>query len=176
MSQPDDQSVETTTSSGRPWARKLKFLWWITLVVGLVLAAGFWYWRQSSSVVERRVVAEAGFTVYAPRQAPAGYVIESDQTSLKNDILTYKFTSQSDGGDMVVTVQDRPDGFSMSEISKGGSISSTAMDSGTLYDLSTGEAGQYLLDTGVSLVYITSQGKIDKAAVNALANDLRKIN
>lgn len=142
----------------------------------MVSGVGAWYWYNSASVVDREVVEAADFTVYSPRRAPVGYQLQEDKTSLKNGILTYEFAGESSRADIVVTVQDRPEGFSMSEISKGGSISSTAMDSGTLYDLSAGEAAQYLLDTGVSLVYITSPGSINTGTINSLANSLRKIN
>ncbi len=178
MNQPSAQAVESSqpTVTKSSWKRKLKAACWIAIVVLALVGSAVWYWRDSASVVDRKVVSSADFATYAPRQAPSGYQVQDDQTSFENEILTYKFASKTDDPDIVVTVQDRPDGFSMTEISKGGSLSSRAMDSGTLYDLSTGETGQYLLDTGVSLVYITSAGDINASTINLLANSLRKIN
>ena len=177
MIQSDGQSLDKPTVIARSsWKRKLKALVWVIVLVSIVVALGIWYWRDSASVVDRKLVSGADFTAYAPRQAPAGYKIQQDQTSLENGLLTYKFTGSSGESDIIVTVQDRPDGFNMNEISKGGSISSTAMDSGTLYNLSSGETSQFLLDTGVSLVYITSPSNVDTGTVNSLTNSLRKLN
>lgn len=178
MNQASAQVIENSPEVKRQslLKRSLNILGWVILVVLLVSGFGIWYWYNSAAVVDREIASAADFTVYSPRQAPSGYQLEAEQTSLNNDILTYKFTSQSNRTDIVVTVQDRPEGFSMSEISKGGSISSTAMSSGTLYDLSTGDTSKYLLDTGLSLVYITSSGSINTATINSLVNNLRKIN
>lgn len=158
------------------WKRKSKIFVLVFAVTLLLAGFGIYYWRSSVSIIDRKLASQADFTVYAPRQEPKGYKLQQEQTSLENDLLTYKFTGSDEKLDIIVTVQDRPDGFNMNQISEGGSINATAMDSGTLYNLSTGETGQYLLDTGISLVYITSPSGIDTTTINSLANSLRKIN
>lgn len=59
---------------------------------------------------------------------------------------------------------------------EGGSVKSTVLASGTLYDLSAGGASKYLLDMGDSLVFITSARSINTSTINALAIDLQRVN
>lgn len=177
MNQSEARSVEKP-----PIAQRLsgsRYTKWILLVVVAslaIIAIGYWYWESRLSVVGREIASEASFTVYAPKHAPAGYQIERDQVNLGNNILSYEFSSQSADKRITVTVQPRPPGFDVAELTKGGSISSTVTDNGALYDLSVGGVSQYLLDTGDSLVYLTSPGSVDVATINQLANSLQKLN
>lgn len=125
-------------------------------------------------IVERSLASKAGFSIYSPSRSPSGYEL-TRSPSLSGEILTYSFEAAK-GSTIAVTNQPRPAGFDISQMSKGGSISSTATNSGTLYDLSIGQTGQFLLDTGDALIYFTSQSRIDMVTVSSLANDLRKIN
>ncbi len=177
MNQSETQSVEKPPivlrlSSSR-YAKRIVL---IVVISFAIIALGYWYWDSQSSVVGREIASEASFTVYAPKHSPAGYQIERDQVNLGNNILSYEFSSQSADNPITVTVQPRPSGFDVAELTKGGSINSTVTDNGALYDLSVGGVSQYLLDTGDSLVYLTSPGSVDVATINQLANSLQKLN
>lgn len=148
--------------------------WILGLIcLGLVGLAGFRL-VTDRQIVDRSLASEADFSVYSPSQAPEGYEL-TRSPSLSGQILTYSFEAAS-GSTIAVTNQPRPTGFDISQMSKGGSISSIATNSGTLYDLSIGQSGQFLLDTGDALIYFTSPSRIDIVTVSSLANDLQKIN
>lgn len=147
----------------------------LAVVIGLVLlAAAIWYWYDKQPIIDRDTISSADFTVYVPSKAPAGYTLREEQTSLSNGILTYGFQDESSDSDIIVTVQTKPSGFDMSQLSKDGSITSSSTSVGQLYNLSVGNSSQYLLDTGDSLLYITSPNNIDTSTVNSLANSLSK--
>ena len=149
----------------------------ITLAVlaSVILLGGVWYWYDSRVVVDRAVLAEASLKVYSPRQAPDGYRVASDQTSLRQGILSYTFTNDTENSDITVTVQDKPINFDMGQLTHGGTVNSTLTDKGTLYDLSAGGINKYLLDTGTSLIFITTPSDVVRETVDSLVRDLRRV-
>lgn len=146
-------------------------------VIVLLIGAGMVYYQWSvRPVVDRRVIDQAGFVVYAPTTAPRGYSVRNEATAITGDTLTYTFSGTAGDADITVTVQPRPSGFNMKQITEGGSVNSTATPNGTLYDLSAGNTSKYLLDTTDSLVFITSAQTVTAATVNDLAASLRRYN
>ena len=145
--------------------------------IGFVAGVGlFSYFLWSSPVIDRSLVKDAEFSVYAPRKAPDGYVLQEDLTRYSSNTLTYGFLSPEDGGKIVVTVQPLPNGFDMTQMTEGGSIDRTNTPQGTLYNLSAGGASKYLLNTGDSLIFLTSDSSISTASINSLVEDLVKLN
>lgn len=147
----------------------------ISLLVISVALASYYFW-STRPLIERRIIDQADFPVYAPQQAPSGYRLNSDKTQVTDTVLTYVFTDQSNNADITVSVQAKPATFDMSQLTKGGSITSTAVKSGTLYNLSAGGTSQYLLDSGDALIFLTSPANISTEKVNSLANSLAKQN
>lgn len=175
MSQSNSQVVDRPPVLLRPLLNQKSRRITLAVLAGVILlGGGIWYGLDSRSVIDRQLVAEADFTVYAPKQAPVGYTVEGDKTSLSNGVLSYTFADQTDDKDITITVQAKPSGFDMSALSKGGSVNSIATSAGTLYNLSAGGSSQYLLDAGDSLVYITSPSNIDTATASSVANSLNK--
>lgn len=168
----DFKSIKSRFTS-RLWSRK----YWLVLllVVALVLAVACQYF-YNRTIIESSIVEDANFSVYAPTQAPKGYQISGDDTSLEDNLLSYSFKTKDEEKVLTVTVQPKPKYFNMSQISKGGSVSSTVVSSGTLYNLSAGGSTQYLLDAGDSLVYITSLDNISTNSINTFAASLVKVN
>ena len=148
----------------------------IGIVVAIIVAGIAWYWYQRQPIINQRVISAADFSVYVPTKAPAGYSLREEQTSLDNGILTYGFEDSSSDRDITVTVQAKPSGFDMSALSKGGSVNSIATSAGTMYNLSAGGLSQYLIDTGDSLLYITSPDTIGTETATSIANSLTKYN
>ena len=151
-----------------------RLYWLIGLALLILVAAAVVLLLLDRPIVGRSLASEADFSVYSPSRAPEGYEL-TRSPSLSGEILTYSFEAAS-GSTIAVTNQPRPSSFDISQMSKGGSISSIATSSGTLYDLSIGQSGQFLLDTGDALIYFTSPSRIDTVTISSLANDLRKIN
>lgn len=142
----------------------------------LLVAAGVWYWYDSQPIISRSLVSEADFSVYAPKKAPVGYKLQDEQVKLSNGLLNYGFIDEINDKHIAVTVQSKPSGFNIEQMSEGGSISSTATPNGTIYNLSAGGASRYLLDAGGTLIYLTSPESIDTSTINQLASSLIKLN
>ena len=164
----------------RPWLAVSvfglkRFTWLVGLMGAVILGLAVYIYLANSPVIDRSTVEKADFSVYAPKHSPGGYELLSDQTSLNGRILTYSLKAER-GGIVTVTNQPRPNAFDISQMSKGGSISSIATKNGTLYDLSIGQSGQFLLDTGDALIYFTSPSRIDTVTISSIANDLHKLN
>ena len=144
-------------------------------VIVIAIAVGGYIW-WSTPVIDKALVADASFSVYAPRKAPSGYVIQESRTRLSSDTLTYAFRDAQANRDIVVTVQPLPSGFDMTQMTEGGSIDRITTSSGVLYNLSAGGASKYLLSTGDSLIFLTSSTAIDTATISSIADDLVKLN
>lgn len=143
------------------------------VLVGLMVAYYIW---SNKLIVDRSLIMQADFSVYVPNQPPRGYEVRREQTSLGEGILTYGFDSLEANQSVIITVQSRPEGFNISQMIKGGSVNSSTTSNGVLYDLSTGESSQYLLDTNDALVYITSPDKLEASLIGSIANSLKRVN
>lgn len=178
MNQADLEASEKPPIVVRWLATKKSRRIMLAVLAGVILLAGTsWYWYSNQSVVDRQLVSEANFTVYAPKAAPAGYRVDDKRTVLRNGVLSYGFVDESSPAkNITVTVQAKPSGFDMVKMTGGGSVSSRAVDAGTLYDLSAGGSSQFLLDSGEGLIFITSADSIDNSTVNSLANSLVRLN
>ncbi len=170
-------SMRGHRSYRRGWAAYSLRTRLIAAGVVVVAAGGIAYYVWAAQpIVGRRVVSEANFPVYTPRRAPSGYRLVQDETRLGDRTLSYVFVDDKAERTITVTMQPTPSKFEMSQIVEGGSINSTAVASGMLYNLSSGDASKYVLDTGDTLVFLTSPDKIDTATINGLAASLVRQN
>ena len=144
-------------------------------VVTVSVAIGAYLLWPSSSVLDASTVHQAKFPVYAPTSAPKGFSLQKNHTVVTDSTVTYSFVNQ-ENDIITVTVQPRPSSLDMRQMVEGGSVKSTILSSGTLYDLSVGGASKFLLDMGDSLVFITSAQSISTTTINSLASDLRRSN
>lgn len=143
----------------------------------ILLLGGIWYWYNSQSIIDRQIVNQANFTVYAPKSVPSGYSLQDDKTKVSRSMLTYSFASQSVEDDVIiVTVQPKPASFDMQQLVGSGTVNTTSTPLGLMYNLSVSGHSQYLVDTGSSLIFLTSSTEIDAVTVNKLVNDLVKLN
>lgn len=142
----------------------------------MVLSGVMYYWLSRQPLIDEKTVAQADFPVYVPRHEPWGYELQASQTRITKDMLVYVLEGKAAGKNITVSVQPRPAGFNMTQLSEGGSISSAVIQNGTLYNLSTGESSKYLLDSGDALIFMTSPASIDTATVNALAISFSRLN
>ena len=147
----------------------------VAVVIIAVSVVGFLF-ITNRPLLEPSLISQADFAVYTPNHAPKGYEIIDSQTSLSRGILSYSFVSQTDQNKITITVQQRPGQFDSTQFTKGGSVSSVAVDNGTLYDLSIANASQYLLDTGDALVYLTASNRVDQPVMQNLATSLTRRN
>jgi hypothetical protein len=127
-----------------------------------------------TSIIDRTIVEQASFPVYTPTTIPSGFVLDATRTQLSNGALTYSFIQKATNKEIVVTVQPVPANFDMKKLIGNGTVTTTATNNGTLYDLSSGGKSQFLLNTGDALIFFTSDGSIDTATVNTLASDLKR--
>lgn len=156
-----------STVFGRTWFK-------YALVAVLVVVGVSIYMTSRSQLLDHKLIKEASFPVYTPKQAPSGYSIDQDKTKLTDKALNYTFASDMDKPNIVVTVQPQPEGFDMTKLVGSGTVNSSTTPNGTLYDLSTSGGSQYLLSAGDALVFFTSPGDIDKSTINFLAQSLSK--
>lgn len=150
----------------------------IGVTTGVVVVAaiiGYNVWANHS-VVERRLIREAGFPVYAPRSAPKGFTIDTGRTQLNGEVLSYVLINQATNKQITVTVQPKPSNFDMSQMTKGGSVESVTVQLGILYNLSAGGSTRFLLNTGDTLIFMTSPESVDTETVTNLANSLTRFN
>lgn len=158
----------------RSFSRRAR--WWLAVsaVAVVLVVIGAIYLAISQPLIDRKVVADAGFAVYVPSKLPSGYHVDRSATVLGGNTLTYVLNAADSGKSITLTVQPMPRGFDISKMVDKVSIQSTATTSGIMYNLSSGESTQYLLDAGDTLVFITSPTKIDTATIGALVNSLVK--
>lgn len=143
-------------------------------VIACAVVGVYFFWPHAS-VLDASTVRQVKFPVYAPKSSPEGFVLQKNSTVVTDSTITYSFAN--DQNDIItVTVQPRPSSLDMRQMTEGGSVKSTVLASGTLYDLSAGGASKYLLDMGDSLVFITSARSINTSTINALAIDLQRVN
>lgn len=149
----------------------------VLLVLTLSISASVVvYWWLNRPLIDKSIVKDATFPVYIPKEAPEGYKLDSGQTKLDSDMLVYEFVSQDHGGRVVVTVQPMPTSFDMQKLIGSGSVSSTSTELGALYDLSVSSNSKFLLDTGDTLVFLTSDRRIETSTITAIANNLNRQN
>lgn len=142
----------------------------------LLLSILVWYWYDSRTIIDRSVLADADFSVYAPKQSPRGYKTLHEETSISSGVLTYIFGSDDNQNRITVTVQEKPSNFDMAAITSSGSINPTSTPKGNLYDLSTAGSSKYLLDAGDSLLFFTSANSISNSEILELVAGLRRVN
>ena len=149
--------------------------WMAVLVIAVIIIAGvvigYIVW-SSHSVIERQIIREADFPVYAPRSEPDGFVVSREETRLGGGVLSYVLTNEATGKDITVTVQPRPSDFDMSQMTKGGSVESVVTQNGTIYNLSVAGSARFLLNTSDTLVFLTSSESVEIATVTVLVNSL----
>ena len=146
-----------------------------TIVVGAGAVVIYSVWRNQP-IIDQRLIREADFPVYVPRSLPEGFVVQREHTQLDTGVLSYVVASETTGREVTVTVQPKPAKFDMSQMTKGGSIESVAVTTGILYNLSAVGTSRYLLDTGDTLVFLTSPSSIDMATMTSLTNSLDRFN
>lgn len=166
-------SHDTRETPQSAWKRPRYLIAGGVVVIGI--AAGVYFLWPSPSVLDASTVRQARFPVYAPASAPEGFSLQKSHTVVTDSTVTYSFVNQ-DNDIITVTVQPRPSSLDMRQMVEGGSVKSTILASGTLYDLSVGGSSKFLLDMGDSLVFITSDRSINTSTINALAADLRRAN
>ena len=147
----------------------------IAVVVAAVAIVGYGVWANQS-VVERQFIHEAEFPIYAPRSAPKGFTIDTGRTQLNGEVLSYVLINQATNKQITVTVQPKPGNFDMSQMTKGGSVESVTVQLGILYNLSAGGSTRFLLNTGDTLIFMTSPESVDTETVTNLANSLTRFN
>ncbi len=145
------------------------------LLVCIVLGMYF-YLRSAHTLLDTSTVRQTSFTVYAPVVAPMGLMLQKGSTVVSDTTVTYALVNKSDGAVITVTVQPRPPSLDMRQMTEGGAVTSSILSNGTLYDLSTSGASKHLLDTGDSLVFITSMQAVNTATITALASSLKRAN
>lgn len=176
MTQSESSKPRPADKGKRRLSRRARKTLLLVVLVGVLLAGVAYYYWSKRTVLDEQIVKETGFTVYAPKDPPAGYELNEDSVKSDSGTVSYVFDGVLTDKSITVTVQPKPSGFNMSQMIDKGSIQSKAVASGTLYDLSAGGTSQHLLDTGDSLVFMTSSESIDTATINALAEDLVKQN
>lgn len=154
--------------------RRLRIVGVISVLI-MGVAIGYYAWT-TRPLIDRQTLREVDFPVYAPSRTLSGYRLDSNQTQVTDDVLTYAMKDQSGGNEITISVQAKPSGFDMSKLTKGGSISSTAVKSGTVYNLSAGGVSKYLLDSGDALIFLTSSQHISTETIHALADSFTRAN
>ncbi len=149
----------------------------VLLVLALAISAGaVVYWWFDRPLIDMSIVKDATFPVYIPKEAPEGYKLDSSQTKLDSDMLVYEFTGQDHEGRVVVTVQPMPADFDMQKLIGSGSVGSTSTALGSLYDLSVSSNSKFLLDAGDTLIFLTSDRRIETSTITAIVNSLNRQN
>ena len=146
------------------------------IVVVLIGAGIIYYQWVNRPIVGRQIIHQADFAVYVPTAAPNGYSLQKDTAMVTGDTLTYAFVNAAGDATIAVTVQPRPASFNMKQMTEGGAVNSTTTANGVLYDLSAGGASKFLLDTGDSLVFITSAKTMTTVTINDFIASLRRYN
>lgn len=119
-------------------------------------------------VVPGDIAKQVGFTVYAPKRTPTGYTAQYDAALQSSSMVTYTLTNKASDTDIVVTVQPMPQHFDMRKMIGDESITSSELPVGRLYNLTTSDASQLLLETGDALVFLTASERLDIAPIRDL--------
>ena len=93
---------------------------------------------------------------------------------MNGEVLSYVLINQATNKQITVTVQPKPSNFDMSQMTKGGSVESVTVQLGILYNLSAGGSTRFLLNTGDTLIFMTSPESVDTETVTNLANSLTR--
>ncbi len=143
----------------------------IAAIILVGVAVGYNIWTNQS-VIERQIIREADFPVYAPRSAPDGFIVSQEETRLGGGVLSYVMTNEATDKDIIVTIQPRPSDFDMSQMTKGGSVESVATQNGTIYNLSAAGSARFLLNTDDTLVFLTSSENVEIVTITTLVNSM----
>lgn len=155
---------------------KLKVVLALCVLVFTLSGVVVFIWLSNKPVLSRDIIESVDFPVYAPSRPPEGYTVQQQEVKADSDILSYVLREDKSDRNITVTVQPLPAGFDMAQLLDKGSVKSTDLSSGTLYNLSAGGSSQYMLETGDALVFITSPSNIDTSTINSLADSLSKQN
>lgn len=143
------------------------------MILAAAGAAALIYTHKSSSPLSKYAY-QVSFPVYGPAKLSAGYTLNPKSINVSGDLLVYSLAGTSKKPTLVVTQQSTPADFDANKL-VGKNASALAVPTGTLYDISAGEQSKYMLTTGTTLIFISSDSKVENGVVNSLASDLHKV-
>ena len=158
----------------RPHRRGVKLVVYL-LAVTSVLAVVVVLFVSNQPLISKSQVKSADFPVYLPTVAPDGYKLTENSVSVGGNTVTYSLGNPETSNSIAITVQPTPGRFKMTQLVEGASVKSFDVSSGVLYDLSTEGSYKYLLDTGDTLVFLTSKSRMDLATVKTIVENLTRV-
>ncbi len=174
---PSIESSSTSKKTAKKPAIRLspiRVVIYILLTLGAVAGVAFAF-LGNQPMLNKQVFSEADFPVYVPKRVPSGYRLNKESVSATSEVVSYALVDDQVDNSFTITVQPTPGRFSMTQLVDGGQVKSYQTSSGTLYDLTTNKSYQYLLDTGDTLVFITSKNATDIATVKSIAENLTRV-
>ena len=169
-----DSVPEQTNQKPTAQLSPVRILIYALLVLGVIVGVVFIV-LSNQPMISKQALTETNFPVYVPKRIPPGYQLSEESVSATSEVVSYSLVGDQADNSFTITVQPTPGRFNMAQLIEGGQVKGYQTSSGTLYDLTTSKSYQYLLDTGDTLVFITSKNATDIATVKSIAENLTRV-
>lgn len=162
------------------FGKRQKNILMVVCIIGILLVAGTTYvWlflgHSDVSPIPQRIISRVSFPVYYPTTLPTNYTLKTDSAVGTNTTVYYTLADDAGKNAITVTLQATPATFDASKIIGSNPISTSITSTGTLYNLSAGSSSKYMLNTGKTLIFITSPTTIDGTVMNTITNNLAQV-
>lgn len=148
----------------------------VLIVVALGSLAGWFLLKSTAdSPLPQSITSEVNFPLYYPKTLPKGYSLKNESVTGSTKTVYYTLVNGMSEQDITVTIQATPGSFDASKIIGSNPIPTTILPVGTLYNLSTGETSSYMLNTGKSLIFLTSPSILEGSTISSLCESLTEI-
>ncbi len=150
--------------------------WWLGAAGVLIFASISIAWfllSRPPAIIDSAITEKVSYKVYAPSKLPSGYRL-NDQGAESGGVISYSM-QQGDSTLVIVTLQAAPAGFNMASMVGDSKISSTSTDLGDMYDMSVAGTSRFLVNTGGTLLFVTSPERLETNFVRDLVNSMRSV-
>lgn len=159
--------------------RKRRKIIIIVSIVSVLLvggAIGYWlFFGRSTTPLPKELIAQATFPIYYPEKLPEGYMLKAGSATGDSNAVYYILADSSGKHAITITSQAIPATFDAAKIMGSNPIPTTITPAGTLYNLSAGGSSKYMLNTGSTLLFITSPETINGKNMTAITSSLTEI-
>jgi hypothetical protein len=163
-------SAKAVSSKRKKHGKKLLLVGIIVVITTLGIALAYFLVasRQNHTPIDD-YARQSDFSLYYPDRLPEDYEVAT------TSIASSRLKSRSNKPTITVTQQAMPANLDADRIVGKDAPAAVRAQSGTLYNIGTGEQGRYMLITSGTLIFFSTNSKINTEMANSLADDLKPV-